>query len=126
MKFPRRIAFTRVRRVGNPMLACIYWIVRSMEGRSTKRNEAIEEADTSGTSNVREQDVYTKVADIPGLTGTIYTNQTGQFTITSRSGNKYVMVMVPIDSNAILISPMKNRKDVELQWAHLELLHRAK
>ena len=38
--------------------------------QSTKRNEVIEEADTSGTANVWEQDVYTKVVDIPGLTGT--------------------------------------------------------
>ena len=84
---------------------------------STKRNEAIEEADTISTANIQEQDVYTKVVDIPGLTGTIYTDQTGQFPITSRSENKYFMVMVPIDSNAILVSPLKNRKDAELQQA---------
>ena len=36
------------------------------------------------------------------------------------------MVMVVIDSNAILVSPIKNRKDEELQRAYLELLHRAK
>ena len=36
------------------------------------------------------------------------------------------MVMVAIDRNAIFISPMKNRKDTELQRAYLELLHRAK
>ena len=94
--------------------------------RSTKPNEDIEETDNSGTANVREQDVYTKVVDIPGLKGTIYTNQTGKFTITSRSGHKYVMVMVAIDSNAILISPMKNRKDAEIQREYLELLHRSK
>ena len=34
--------------------------------------------------------------------------------------------MVVIDSNAILVSPIKNRKDEELQRAYLELLHRAK
>ena len=34
--------------------------------------------------------------------------------------------MVPIDSNAILISPMKNHKDAELQREYMELLHRAK
>ena len=66
------------------------------------------------------------MVDIPGLKGIIYTNQTGKFTITSRSGHKYVMVMVAIDSNAILISPMKNRKDAEIQREYLELLHRSK
>ena len=36
------------------------------------------------------------------------------------------MVMVAIDNNAILVSPMKNRKDAEIQRAYLELLHRSK
>ena len=94
--------------------------------QSSKRNEDFEEKDTSGTVNIQEQDVYTKVVYIRELKRTIYTNHTGQFTIKSRSGNKYVMVMVVIDSNAILVSPIKNRKDEELQRAYLELLHRAK
>ena len=34
--------------------------------------------------------------------------------------------MVAIYSNGILVSPMNNRKDEELQRAYLELLHRAK
>ena len=34
--------------------------------------------------------------------------------------------MVAIDSNTILVSPIKNRKDEELQRAYLELLHREK
>ena len=78
---------------------------------STKSNEDTEETNTSVTANFREQDVYTKVVDIPVLKGTIYTDQTGQFHITSRSGHKYVMVLVAIDSNTILVSPIKNRKD---------------
>ena len=82
--------------------------------KSPKLNEDIKETDTSCTSNIWEQDVYTKVLDIRELEETIYTDQTGKFPITSRSGKKYIMVMVPIDRNAILVSPMKNRKDEEL------------
>ena len=89
------------------------------EVRSSKRNEDIEETDTSRTVNVQEQDVYTMVVDIRELKGTIYTDQIGQFPSTSRSGNKYVMVIVAIDSNTILVNPLKNRKDEDLQRADL-------
>ena len=36
------------------------------------------------------------------------------------------MVMVAIESNTILVSPMKNRKDTEIHREYLALLHRAK
>ena len=36
------------------------------------------------------------------------------------------MVMVTIDANTILVSPMKNRSNQELRNAYLELLKRAK
>jgi hypothetical protein len=53
---------------------------------------------------------------------TMFSDQTGQFPIQSLSGNKYIMVMVEIDSNAILIKPMKNHKDAEMIWAYNALL----
>ena len=45
---------------------------------------------------------------------TIYSDQTGAMPTRSQSGNKYIMVMVEIDSNAILVEPMKSRKDAEM------------
>ena len=36
------------------------------------------------------------------------------------------MVIVEIDSNAVLFTPMKNRTDADMQRAYLEFLHRIK
>jgi hypothetical protein len=49
---------------------------------------------------------------------TIFSDQTGQFPMQSRRGNKYIMLMVEIDSNAILVEPMKARNDGEMIWAY--------
>ena len=45
---------------------------------------------------------------------TIFSDQTGKFPKRSQRGYKYIMVMVDIDSNAILVKPMKSRKDEEM------------
>ncbi len=47
---------------------------------------------------------------------------TGRFPIQSLRGNKYIMVMVEINSNAILIEPMKNHKDAKMIRAYNSLL----
>ncbi len=57
---------------------------------------------------------------------TMFSNQTGQFPIPSLCGNKYIMVMVEIKSNAILVEPMKNRKDAKMIRAYNALLLRLK
>ena len=41
-------------------------------------------------------------------------NQTGQFSMRSQRGNKYIMVMVEVNNNAILVEPMKSYKDKEM------------
>jgi hypothetical protein len=56
----------------------------------------------------------------------MFSDQTGQFPIQSLRGNKYIMVMVEIDSNAILTEPMKNHKDAEMIRAYNTLLLRLK
>ncbi len=38
----------------------------------------------------------------------MYTNQTGKFPKKSSKGNQYIMVLIEIDSNAILVKAMKN------------------
>ncbi len=40
---------------------------------------------------------------------TIFLEQTGKLPKRSQKGYKYIMVMVKIDSNAILVEPMKSR-----------------
>ncbi len=53
---------------------------------------------------------------------TMFSNQTGQFPMQSQQDNKYIMVMVEIDSNAIFVEPMKSRKDEEMIRAYNALL----
>ncbi len=63
--------------------------------------------------------VYTQTYMVRKL---MSSNQTGQFPNQSLCGNKYIMVMVEIDSNAILVDPMKNRKDAKMIQAYNTLL----
>jgi hypothetical protein len=44
----------------------------------------------------------------------MYTNQTGQFPTKSSRGHQYIMVLIKIDSNAILVKAMKNRMTGEM------------
>ena len=67
------------------------------------------------------QDVHTQVYEVRE---TVFTDQTGQFPTQARSGNKYIMVMVDIDSSGILVEPIKSRKDAELHRAYTSLMTR--
>ncbi len=53
----------------------------------------------------------------------MYTNQTGKFPKKSCKGNHYIMVIIKIDSNAILVEAMKNRSAGEMIRAHLILVN---
>ena len=66
------------------------------------------------------------MVDLWETKGTIYTDQTGKSPAKARSGNRYVMIMVAIDINAILVTPMKNKTDKEQRLAYLSLLKRLK
>ena len=57
---------------------------------------------------------------------TTYSDQTGRFPFHLQRGYKYIMGMVEIDSNAVLVAPMKNRTDAKMQCAYLQLLNRIK
>jgi hypothetical protein len=49
---------------------------------------------------------------------TMFSNQTGQFPTRSQQGNKYIMGMGEINSNVILVEPMKCRKDEKMLRAY--------
>ncbi|KAL7534171.1 hypothetical protein ACHAWF_006436, partial [Thalassiosira exigua] len=90
--------------------------------RTTKAPpQPFERCDTSKLKGKKERDIFTKVYDVRE---TIYSDQTGQFPTRSMSGNKYVMVMVEIDSSGILVEPMKNRTDNEMIRAYQTLVQR--
>ena len=96
--------------------------------RSTRRKwlplpEATEE-ELKRLVGKKEKDVCVKIIDTHDMKNTIYSDQTGKFPVRARSGNRYIMVMVKIDSNYTLVQPMKNRSDDEMIKAYKILLKR--
>jgi len=92
--------------------------------RSTKTKPApLETCDTSQLKGKKTRDIYTETYNVRE---TMFSDQTGQFPTRSQRGNKYIMVLVEIDSNAILVEPMKSRKDAEMIRAYESLLQRLK
>jgi hypothetical protein len=91
---------------------------------STKAKTApLETCNTSQLHGKKVQDIYSQTYMV---CKTMFSNQTGQFPMHSQQGNKYIMVMVEIDSNAILVEPMKSRKDEEMMRAYNTVLLRLK
>jgi hypothetical protein len=88
--------------------------------QSTKR-APMESFNSKEMHGKKVHDVYIKVYN---AWETIFSYQTGQFPRRSKSGNKYIMVMVEIDSNAILVKPLKCCKDAELIHGYNTLLLR--
>jgi hypothetical protein len=88
--------------------------------RSTKaKRTPLETCDTSQLHGKKVRDIYMTMYDVRE---TMFSDQTGQFPMRLQSGNKYIMVLVEINSNAILVVPMKNRKDAEMIQAYNALL----
>ena len=56
----------------------------------------------------------------------MYTDQTGKFPVTSFRGNQYIMVLFELDSNNILVKPMKSRSAGNLILAYQTLVDRLK
>ncbi len=79
---------------------------------STKEKPApLETCNISQLHGKKVRNVYTKMYKVRE---TMFSNQTSQLPTQSQRGNKYIMVMVEINSNAILIKPMKSCKDAEM------------
>ncbi len=54
----------------------------------------------------------------------MYTDRTGRFPKKSSKGHQYIMVLIEIDSNAILVKAMKNRSTGEMMRAYQVLVNR--
>ena len=92
--------------------------------RSTKpKTKPFEKTDASTLRGKKVRDVYTKVYDVRN---TVFSDQTGQFPTSTKVGNKYIMVLVEIDNNAILVEPIKNRTDAEITGAYCAMMLRLK
>jgi hypothetical protein len=83
----------------------------------------LETCNTLQLKGKKARNVYTETYNVRK---TMFLDQTGQFPMRSQQGNKYIMVMVKIDSNAILVEPMKSCKDAEMIQAYDALLLRLK
>jgi hypothetical protein len=81
----------------------------------------LKESNTLQLTGKKVRDVFTRVYDVRE---TVFSNQTGQFPTRSQQGNKYIMVMVEIDSNAILVKPINSRNDHKLARAYRVLMKR--
>jgi hypothetical protein len=71
----------------------------------------------------KREDIMIKVYN---CTESVFTDQTGQFPVTSNRGNKYIMVLCEIDGNQILAEPMQNRSEGSLILTRQKLMNRLK
>ena len=92
-------------------------------GAANFLKRAFEEPNNGQLKGRKVKEVYTKVYDVRN---TVFPDQTGQFPTRSQRGSKYLMVMVEIDSNDILVEPLKSRKDPELARAYRAMVLRLK
>ncbi len=89
--------------------------------RSTKRSsQDFASPNIAPLQGKKAHDLYTTIYDVCEST---FSAQTGRFPTQSQRGNKHVMVMVEIDSNAILLEPMKSCQDREMICACDALTH---
>jgi hypothetical protein len=78
---------------------------------------------------MKQCEVYTKIYDLKDKVQLKkYTNQTGRFPKKSSHGNQYIMVLIKLDSNAILVETMRNRtagKMIRAYQTLVDCLHSA-
>ena len=70
--------------------------------------------ETSDATTLKGKKAQDKGIHVYNVRETIFSDQIGKFPKQSQRGYKFIMVMVEIDSNAILVEPMKSRKDEEM------------
>ena len=56
----------------------------------------------------------------------MYTDQTGVFPVTSKKGNKYIMILCEIDNNVIMSEAMQNRSSGGIFRNYLILIQQLK
>ena len=66
------------------------------------------------TATLQRRKVHEKYTSVYKVRNTFFSEQKGQLPTNSQRGNKYIMVTVKINSNAILVEPIKSRKYAEL------------
>ena len=90
--------------------------------RSTK-SKPFEAVNPAPLTSQNKREVYVQVYDDRD---TVFSGQTGQFLKQSQADpNKYLLLaLVDIDSSAVLIDPLKSRKDAKLTRAYRTIMTR--
>jgi hypothetical protein len=71
----------------------------------------------------KEKTVFHRILDMEDETTLkTYTDQPGRFPKKSSRGNQYNMVLAEVDSNTILVEPMKNGTAGKMVWAYQVLI----
>ena len=91
--------------------------------RSTKENVVVRDENNEAVPRTKQHDLYVCLDQVRD---TIYTDQTGEFPITSSRGNKYIMIMCYIDGNAVLVEQMKNKTEDEMVETYQKMIDRLK
>jgi hypothetical protein len=91
----------------------------------TDGKEETEEATKLTRPPTKQKEAIIRVYDLSKEAERLmYTDQTGQFPQKSSRGNQYIMVLIEIDSNAILVEAMKTRTTGEMIRAYQVLVNR--
>ena len=78
----------------------------------------LDNRETLTTPLKKHQDIYIAINDAKEI---MYTDQTGAFPVTSKKGNKYIMILCEIENNIIMIEAMRNRSQVRVTATFLGL-----
>ena len=78
-------------------------------------------------AETQSNEIYHKIYDLhEDLDRRMYTDQTGRFPVKSYRGMQYIMVLIELDSNSILVEPMRDRTSGEMIQAYQVLVDRLK
>ncbi len=84
-------------------------------------------ADTPKKLLEKKNDVFIHIYELnenDQLTGTLCTDQTGDFPHVSSHGNRLIMLLHHVNSNSMWVEPLKNQKEPTLIVAQMRTLER--
>ena len=88
----------------------------TVEDDTPSRVEDVDvEESNSNRPTTKQKEIFVGTCDLQDeMQRKMCTDQTGKFPQKSSRGNQYIMVLIDMDSDAILVEAMKNRKSGEM------------
>jgi hypothetical protein len=101
------------------------WSTKQTASTLDNRDNALDNhTDTTPCPTKKERTIFILILDMGDkATQKIFTNQPGCIPKKSSHANQYIMVLTKIDSDAILIKPMKNRTASKMIRAYQTLIN---